>query len=62
MDKELQELLDKSLGKTLSDGEMEEHRIALAVANGSLSDSRITVDTMKAGITIMTAAKKERTE
>lgn len=60
MDKELTELLDKSRGRSLSADEMEEHRIALAVANGSLSDSRITVDTMRAGITVIAAAHKDK--
>ena len=37
-----------------------EHRITLAAANGHLSDSRITLDTMRAARTIMLAAEQPR--
>jgi hypothetical protein len=60
MDKELETLLEKSRSVKYSDDELEEHRIALAAANGHVTDSRITVDTMKATRTIMKAAEAAR--
>jgi hypothetical protein len=60
MDKELQELLDRARGVELTPDELEEHRIALAAANGHLSDSRITLETMRAARTIMIAAEKPK--
>jgi len=60
MDKELQELLDRARGMKLTVEELEEHRVALAAANGHLSDSRITLETMKAARTIMLAADKPK--
>src|SRR5262245_15807044 len=60
MDQELKELLEKAKTVKQSDEELEEHRIALAAANGTVTDSRITVDTMKATRTIMKAAEKAR--
>ena len=56
MDKELLELLEKSREIEMSPEALDEPRIALAVANGSFSDSRVTLETMKAGVTIMTAS------
>ena len=58
MDKELNELLEKSRKIQMTPAALEEHRIALAVANGSFSDSRVTIETMKAGVTIITASEK----
>lgn len=58
MDKELMELLEMSRKIEMSPEEIEEHRIALAVANGSFSDSRVTIETMKAGVTILAASEK----
>lgn len=57
MDRELEDLLEKSRVRNLSDEQLEEHRIAMAVANGSLSDDRITIETMKAGMTVVAASK-----
>lgn len=58
MNKELMELPENSRKIEMSPADIEEHRIALAVANGSFSDSRVTIETMKAGVTIMTASEK----
>ncbi|MBD8549457.1 hypothetical protein [Sphingomonas sp. CFBP 8764] len=55
MDDELKVLLEKSKSVVLSADEIEENRIALAAANGQLTDKRITVSTMKATRTIMLA-------
>jgi hypothetical protein len=55
MDKELEELLERSKSVVLSPDEIEENRIALAAANGQLTDKRITVATMRAARTIMLA-------
>ena len=60
MDKELEELLERTRAVKLSEAQLEEHRIALATANGHLSDSRITLDAMKATRTIMVAAEKPK--
>lgn len=60
MDKELQELLERARAVEMTDAELEEHRITLAAANGHLTDSRITVDTMKATRTIMKAAEQPK--
>lgn len=59
MDKELEELLVKSRNVTMTSEEIEQHRLELAVANGSFSDSRITVETMKAGMTVVEASEKK---
>lgn len=61
MNIELNELLEKARGVTLSAQQLEEHRIALAAANGHLSDERITLDTMKATRTIMIASESQNT-
>lgn len=59
MDKELSDLLERSRSIKLSEAELEEHCIALAAANGHLSDERITLDTMKATRTIMIADEEK---
>lgn len=60
MDKELKELLERARSVKMTDEELEEHRVALAAANGHLSDSRITLDTMRAVRTTMIAANKPK--
>ena len=55
MDDELKQLLEQSRSVQLTDNEIEENRIALAAANGQLTDKRITVSTMRATRTIMLA-------
>jgi hypothetical protein len=60
MDQELADLLARARSVKLTDAQLEEHRIALAVANGYLSDSRITIDAMKAARTVEEAAKKPK--
>lgn len=55
MDDELKGLLDRAKSVRLSPAEIEENRIALAAANGNLTDDRISVATMKATRTIMLA-------
>ncbi len=60
MDRELQDLLEKSRAIEMTEEQLEEHRIALAVANGSLSDSRVTVDAMRAARTVVAAGSKPK--
>lgn len=60
MNAELADLLEKSKSLDVCEGDMEDHRIELAAANGYMSDSRITVDTMRATRTIMKAAESVR--
>lgn len=60
MDKELSDLLEQARSIKLSEADLEEHRIALAAANGHLSDERITLDTMKATRTIMIAEEADK--
>lgn len=55
MDQELKALLEQAKSVRLSPEEIEDNRIALAAANGTLTDDRITVATMKATRTIMLA-------
>lgn len=55
MDEELKALLEQAKSVELSADQIEENRIALAAANGQLTDKRITVSTMKATRTIMLA-------
>jgi hypothetical protein len=62
MDKELEQLLARANDVKLTEAELEEHRIALAAANGHLSDSRITLATMQAARTIMIAAEQPKDE
>lgn len=59
MNRELEEKLAKARQMDLNEAELEEGRIAIAAANGNLSDERITVQTMKAARTIMKAAEEE---
>ena len=58
MDRELEALLERVRTVELTDDQLEEGRIAIAAANGALSDDRITVATMKATRTIMRAAEE----
>ena len=58
MDKELEDLLQRSKSVELTADEIEENRIALAAANGQLTDDRITVKTMRATRTIMLAEEQ----
>jgi len=60
MDKELEALLDRARSVQLSEAQLEEHRIALAAANGHLSDKRITLKTMQATRTIMKQAEEPK--
>ena len=62
MDKQLVALLEKAKSVVTTEDDLEEHRIALAAANGHLSDSRITLDTMRATRTLMKAAEKAPTD
>jgi hypothetical protein len=57
MDEELAKLLERARSLRMTPEQLEEHRIALAAANGHLSDSRITLETMKAARTTMIAAE-----
>lgn len=59
MDDELKGLLEQAKSIHLSPEEIEENRIALAAANGNLTDDRITVATMKATRTIMLAEERQ---
>ena len=56
------ELLERvRLPTNVVDADDEERNIAMAAANGSISDSRVTVETMRAAQTIVQAARKGRT-
>lgn len=59
MDEELKQLIERSRDVRVSEAEREEGRIAIAAANGALTDDRITIDTMRAVRTIMIAAEAE---
>ena len=60
MDEELTHLLERAKAVTLTQEQLEEHRISLAVANGYLSDSRVTTDAMRAARTIAEAGGKPK--
>lgn len=60
MDRELEELLERARDVKMTPEQLEEHRVALAAANGHLSDSRITLETMRAARTIMIAAEQPK--
>lgn len=62
MDSELNTLLARARQHKLSPDELEEHRLTIATANGTLTDARITIDTMKATRTIMLAAEQPKTK
>jgi hypothetical protein len=57
MDEELQDLLERARSVVLTEEELESHRVAMAAANGHLSDDRITIATMTATRTIMRASE-----
>lgn len=57
MDKELMDLLDRAKGVTLTPEELEESHIHMAVANGVISDGRVTTDALKAAQVVKKAAK-----
>jgi hypothetical protein len=59
MDRELELLIERSKDVTVSDADLEEGRIAIAAANGALTDARITIDTMRAVRTVMLAAEAD---
>ena len=60
MDQNLLDLIERSRGVTLTDAQLEEGRIAIAAANGAMSDSRITVETMRATRTVMLASEQPK--
>ena len=60
MDQELLTLLGRAREIKPTEAELDEHRIALAVANGVYSDARVTVDAMKASRTIVEAGLKAK--
>lgn len=57
MDERLTALLEKAKAVTLTPEQLEAQRINTAAANGNVSDSRITVQTVQAARTIMLAAE-----
>ena len=59
MDDKLKSLLERARTVRVPEEELEEQRIALAAANGNLSDERITLDTMTVARKIMKAAGKK---
>lgn len=55
MDETLAKMLERARGVKMSEAALEEHRISLAAANGYLSDSRVTVDAVRATRNAMAA-------
>jgi prefoldin subunit 5 len=62
MDRELEKLLARARQIKPTADELEEQRIMIAAANGHISDSRITVETMRAARTIMVAGAMAKTK
>ncbi len=60
MNSELEGLLDKVRGITSTPEEIEESDIRIAVANGMISDNRVTVDALKAVRTVNDARNKPK--
>ena len=60
MDRELSDLLERVRPCNNIDATDEERQIAMAAANGQISDSRITIETMRAAQTIVSAAEQPR--
>jgi hypothetical protein len=60
MENDLQALLDRAREVNPTEAELQEHRIALAVANGHYSDSRVTIDAMRASRTVAEQATKPK--
>ena len=50
MDDELKGLLEKAKGVALSPEELAESHIRMAVANGRISDGRVTVDALRSAL------------
>jgi hypothetical protein len=57
MDDDLKRLLEQAKSVVLSEDQLEAHRIAIAAANGNLSDDRISIETMTATRVIMRATE-----
>lgn len=62
MDKELAALLERVRARSTVDTDGDERQVAMAAANGQISDSRITIETMKAAQTIALAAEQPRSK
>lgn len=62
MDRELEKLLEQARKVELTDEALEEHRVALAAANGHLSDERINLETMQATRTLMRALEQPKSQ
>lgn len=60
MDQRLQELLEKTKTVTMTPEEREAQIVAMAAANGNLTDERITVATVTAARTILQAAEGDK--
>lgn len=61
MDQRLKDLLDRARSAKMTEADLEEHRIALATANGYLSDSRVTVEAVRSTRQVMVAAGAKET-
>lgn len=62
MDAELTSLLEQVRARNYVDTNDHERQIAMAAANGTISDSRITIATMKAAQTIVSAAEHPKSK
>lgn len=62
MDRELESLLARARQIRPSAAQLEEQRVIIAAANGTISDDRITVETMRATRTLMRAGEKPKTK
>lgn len=62
MNEELRELLERAKGVVMTEAELHEHRIAMAVANGVLSDDRVTTEAMRATVTVAVASGAMRAD
>ncbi len=60
MDEQLRNLLERANSVVLTEEQHEQQLVAMAAANGNLSDERITVATVEAARTIMLAATESK--
>lgn len=62
MDRELEQLIERARDVKLTEQQLEDGRVAIAAANGAITDSRITLETMRATRTIVLASEAPRDE
>ena len=60
MDRTISDLLERVRARNIVDTNAEDRQIAMAAANGAISDSRVTIETMKAVQTVVLASEQPK--